>query len=314
MKHRPSHYVEYLVMLMFQTLIRLMPLGLVVHSAKYIAFTVSFFYKIRYKTAYENLSLAFPSLNGSQKKRIIVRSYANILMSSFESYKYMFLSKKQKLEHLLVDRASIDLLHKVERTGKGCIVVGGHYGFFEAGGHYAVCRGIKCAYVVANQKNKLTEKLIDVPREKTGIVVIHRKNMLKLLKALKNNYFVALLSDQNAGLKQGVFVDFFEKKASTHKNPALLALKYKIPMLIVNTKRRKKDLTKHDLTFEQIEYDDILKSGSDLEGKTIKLVQRYTKALETRITEDPSQYWWIHKRYKTRPPKERNGQIKVKKI
>lgn len=301
MKHKPQHYIEYLVMLFFQTVIRILPLRAAVYIGKYLARSVSIFYKPRYSTSIKNLDIAFPGMNRAQKKKIVLECYEHILMASFESYKYMYLSPEQKLKHLKMDELSLSLIKRISSEGRGCVVVGGHYGFFEAGGHFATCHGIKSAYVVANQKNKLTEKLIDIPREKSGLLVIHRKSMMKLFRALKDNYFVALLSDQNAGRKHGVFVDFFGKKASTHKNPAVISLKHKVPMLIVNTVRRKDDITVHDLSFTEIPFNDILDEDTDFESKVHKLVQRYTKALEERVRKEPSHYWWIHKRYKTRP-------------
>ncbi len=291
-------------MLIFQTIIRILPLKAVVRTADTIAIVFTAFIKPRSKIALKNLSQAFPEMTGREMKKIRDMSYRNILMSSFESYKYMFLTKKQKLDHLIVDEKSKDILLKASQNGKGCVVVGGHYGFFEAGGHYATCHGIKSAYVVANQKNKLTEKLIDIPREKAGILVIHRKQMTKLFRALKENYFVALLSDQNAGRKHGIFVDFFGIPASTHKNPAVISLKYNIPMLLVNTVRDRSDSTKHNLSFTEVRFNDISDSDYDLEGKVKALVQRYTKMLEDQVRNDPDHYWWIHKRFKTRPEKK----------
>jgi KDO2-lipid IV(A) lauroyltransferase len=34
------------------------------------------------------------------------------------------------------------------------------------------------------------------------------------------------------------------------------------------------------------------------------ITQRYTKALEDLIRADPGQYWWVHRRWKTRPKGE----------
>jgi Kdo2-lipid IVA lauroyltransferase/acyltransferase len=301
MKRKLQHYIEYYIMLIFQAIIRILPLLAVVLTAKIIAKAVTLFYKVRNKTAMDNLAVAFPEKSIAERKKIRNQCYEHILMSSFESYKYMYLSKKQKLDHLKIDENSKKLLFKVNEEGRGCVVVGGHYGFFEAGGHYSTCFGIKSAFVVANQKNKLTEKLIDIPREKAGLLVIHRKNMIKLFRALKDNYIIALLSDQDAGRKLGIFVDFFGKPASTHKNPAVICLKHNTPMLIVNTVRDMKDITKHHLVFTRVFFDDIQNLEASNEEKIRDLVQRYTTMLEHQIKADPSHYWWIHKRYKTRP-------------
>ncbi len=301
MGHRYSHYIEYLVMLLFQTAIRMLPLKIMVFSADIIAVVLGIILKPRNRVVMKNLSLAFPGMSVKEMRKIRNSCYRNILISSFESYKYMFLSEKDKLKNLVVDGNSKKLLLSVKERGKGCIVVGSHFGFFEAGGHYANCHGIKSAYVVANQKNKLTERLIDVPREKAGIMVIHRQQMTKLFRALKENYFIALLSDQNAGRKYGIFVDFFNTPASTHKNPAVISLKYDIPMLIVNTVRRPDEKSRHDLSFHEIRFDDILTSEKEFDEKVTELVQRYTGMLEEQIRKNPDHYWWIHKRFKTRP-------------
>lgn len=303
MKHRLSHYIEYIVMLSFQTVIRIMPLRAVVATSDILAMVIGTVVKPRNKVVMQNLGAAFPEMKAADRKKIRDMCYRNILISSFESYKYMFLTPAQKLKHLVVDKKSSELLMSINEQGKGCIVVGGHYGFFEAGGHYANCHGIKSSYVVANQKNKLTERLIDLPRERSGILVIHRKQMKKLFRALKDSYFVALLSDQNAGRRNGLFVDFFNIAASTHKNPAVLSLKYNIPMLMVNTVRDRYDRTKHNLSFTQIKFDDILSSDKDFDEKVRELVQRYTLVLEDQIRKAPEHYWWIHKRFKTRPDK-----------
>jgi Kdo2-lipid IVA lauroyltransferase/acyltransferase len=301
MEHKFQHYIEYYILLIFQTIIKILPLKAVLFTANFTAGLVTFFYKVRNSTCMSNLAVAFPDKSLDERKKIRNASYKNILMSSFESYKYMYLSKEQKLNNLMIDDCSRELINRINSEGKGCIVVGGHFGFFEAGGHYSTCFGIKSAYVVANQKNKLTEKLFDVPREKAGMLVIHRKHMMKLFRALKDNYFIALLSDQNAGRKHGIFVEFFNKPASTHKNPAVICLKYNVPMLLVNTVRDKNDISKHHLSFTFVDYSDIQNSGLSQDDKIRTLVQRYTKMLEDQIKADPDHYWWIHKRYKTSP-------------
>lgn len=281
-------------------MIRVLPLKLVVFSAKYLAVMITFLYKVRDKVVLDNLTTAYPEMDILSKKKIRNEMYQQILMSMFESYKYMYLSKEEKLKNILTDEQSRENVDKVLKTDRSCIVVGGHYGFFEGGAHYGTCIGLLSAVVVANQKNKLTEELIDIPRKNSGFLVIHRKEMRTLIKAIKEKYFIALLSDQNAGRK-GMFVPFFGKLASTHQNPAVLAIKYSLPMLLAVTRRRKDDLTKHDNYFIEVKYDDILNMDIDKDEKVLRLVTRYTKMIEVEIKKDPTQYWWIHKRYKTRP-------------
>ncbi len=302
-KYKISHYLEYYIFLVIFFFIRITPLILILYFAKYFAIVLGFFVKVRNKIVMENLDLAFPEKSFKEKKKIQNKMYQNILMSSFESLKYMYLSHEDKLKNFIIDQKSKNILDDIEKAGTGAVVVGGHYGFFEGGGIYAAAIGKKAAFVVANQKNKLTEKLIDVPRENNNILVIHRKNMMKLFKALKNGYFVALLMDQNAAGKVAkVFVDFFGKKAATHKNPAILALRYKLPLVYVSVTRDNENIKKHHMKLEKIDTEALTCGVADNDLKAELLVKEYTRMLEETIKDDPRHYWWIHKRYKTRPP------------
>ena len=35
------------------------------------------------------------------------------------------------------------------------------------------------------------------------------------------------------------------------------------------------------------------------------ITEKYTNAIEQIIRQDPEQYWWVHRRWKTRPPEEK---------
>ncbi len=41
------------------------------------------------------------------------------------------------------------------------------------------------------------------------------------------------------------------------------------------------------------------------------LAQEYTTALEDFIRKDPTQYWWVHRRWKTRPRQELQQESKL---
>ena len=125
-----SHYIEYYIMLAFQLMIRILPLSIVVYGARFIAAFITIFTKVRNKVVMDNLETAFPDMDISEKEKIRDEMYKQILMSMFESYKYMYLSNEKKLEHIFIDEDSKENIDKILKSGKGCIVVGGHYGFF----------------------------------------------------------------------------------------------------------------------------------------------------------------------------------------
>lgn len=287
-------------MLVLQQFIRFTPIWLLIFNTRILVWIITLFYKPRNKLVLNNLKQAFPLKSESELSAIRDSMYFNILLSMFENYKYMYMTPEQKLKYLLIDDQSKAVILRLLKNDKAVIIVGGHYGFFEAAGHYAVMINVPSAFVVANQKNKLTEELIDVPRRRIGLKVIHRKHAREIIEAIRQKYFIAMLTDQDAG-NIGIFVDFFGESASTHKNPAVLALKYDLPIMFSAIERDKDNPAKHHIHFQEIDYSDIKNSELNHDEKVLKIVQRYTNILENSIRLAPEHYWWIHKRFKTRP-------------
>jgi KDO2-lipid IV(A) lauroyltransferase len=110
---------------------------------------------------------------------------------------------------------------------------------------------------------------------------------------------VGFVADQNAGHK-GIFVDFFGRKASTYKSIGLLAMQYEVPILI-GYSRRIDGRFHFKMATQDIIWPADWKDQSD---PLMYITQRYTKAIEDFVREDPSQYLWLHRRWKTRPKGE----------
>ena len=109
----------------------------------------------------------------------------------------------------------------------------------------------------------------------------------------------AFVADQNAGTK-GLFVDFFGRKASTYKSIGLLAMEYEVPV-VIGYARRVGDRFKFRVGVDDIIHPEDWKDQAD---PLRYITQRYTTALENIIRVDPGQYWWVHRRWKTRPKGE----------
>ena len=130
-----------------------------------------------------------------------------------------------------------------------------------------------------------------------GMQVAGTKEAMKLLlRALKNKQAIGLVADQNAG-RDAVFVDFFGKIAATQPGPAQLALKFGAPMLVGAAIRTGPGKFKVLARQVEIKEDDTVET----------LTQRHVKILEGFIRQYPEQYFWLHRRWKTRP----EGELKI---
>ena len=109
---------------------------------------------------------------------------------------------------------------------------------------------------------------------------------------------MALVADQDAR-RRGVFVPFFGRAASTHRGPAVLALRSGAPVFM-GTAVRQPD-GRDRITIREIPAPD----GGDMEERADRLTAELAAALESAVREEPGQYLWHHRRWKTRP---RNGE------
>ena len=107
-----------------------------------------------------------------------------------------------------------------------------------------------------------------------------------------------LLGDQAAGPK-GCWVEFFGRPASCHKAVALFSLVNRAPMMLSYCRRLDRPLH-----FE-LGITALFDPQTDETLGVTELTQWYSDQLERMIRGAPGQYWWLHRRWKSRPPRRR---------
>ena len=118
-------------------------------------------------------------------------------------------------------------------------------------------------------------------------------------RVLNQHGVLGFVADQNAGRK-GIFVDFFGRKASTYKSIGLLAMEYEIPV-VIGYARRLDNKFCFRVAAQDIIYPEDWRDQPD---PLRYITQRYIKAIEDMVRDDPTQYLWMHRRWKTRPKGE----------
>jgi KDO2-lipid IV(A) lauroyltransferase len=120
--------------------------------------------------------------------------------------------------------------------------------------------------------------------------------MRPMIRLLKNGATINILIDQNVAWYEGVFVDFFGRKACTTPGLALLALHTKAPVLPVFTRR----LPDGRYLLEIGKKVEIVSSGNR-DADVLINTQNFTKIIEDKIRKYPAQWFWVHQRWKTKP-------------
>ncbi len=184
---------------------------------------------------------------------------------------------------------------------KGLLMVTGHYSNFEISGYLLGLFGFDIYSIARPLDNRFVNNHVMEVRQRAGQKIVDKKGATELMpKISSSGATLCFIADQDAGRK-AVFVDFFGRKASTYKSIALLAITNNVP-IAVGYSRRIGNKFFFEIGINRIIFPEEWANKDDpLEWITLE----YTKAIEKFIREDPSQYWWVHRRWKTRP-KEKN--------
>lgn len=249
---------------------------------------------IRKKVMLDNLLQAFPAMDIGQRKNIARRCARHFGMMTAEFARMPILDNRYLEKYVEFD--SGDAVSDAQSMGKGGLVISGHFGNWELMGGGSSLLGYPVTYIVASQSNPLVDKLLDDYRRNLGIEILKLKTAAKgALKSLKQNRFIAILIDQDAG-KEGEFVDFFGKPASTHRGAAIFHLRTGAPLIFASCIRIKGPY--YRVKYEKVELK--LSEGS-YEQQIREITQRLTKILEDKIKMHLEQWFWMHKRWKRKP-------------
>lgn len=248
--------------------------------------------------ASHNLRLAFgESISDDEINRIVREVFRNFAQTAVEFVRIPSLNF-EKAEALITPENRERLDQCLER-GKGVILVTGHFGNWELMAAAGALAGYPISAVARPMNHSVWDKIINEIRQSSGLKIIARdRSAFAIVKRLKRNEVIGILTDQNAR-RQNVFVDFFGMKAATTAGPALLALK--TGAALVPAFMLRNGLGSHRLIIE--EPIDFMPTG-DIETDALELTQKYTDALEKYVRQYPSQWLWLHRRWRTRPPGE----------
>ena len=274
----------------------LLPLKLSVRLGGLLGNLAFDIFKIRRRVTLENLELAFGS-RFSERERIGIgrRSYINFAKSMVE-FASIGRLKKETINSIVTIHGHENFKEGFD-GGRGIVVVTGHFGSWELFGAASVASGYPTDFLVGEQSNSLVDNLMNDLRRRAGIGTIARGIAARgVLESLKKNRIVALLSDQDAR-KMGVFVDFLGTPASTFQGAAQFAYRMKCPIVCCGIVRN------DDETHDAYVLSPIMpRADAPKEEEVLRLTQEHTKALEDFVSRYPGQYFWAHRRWKTKPP------------
>jgi KDO2-lipid IV(A) lauroyltransferase len=250
--------------------------------------------------ALDNLRASFPEKSEEWIWQTGRRSFEHIVMLTIDILFTPRLVKKYNWrEYSWYNNAEYAKWLMQER--KGLLMVTGHYSNFEIIGYLMGLFGFPICSIARPLDNKYLNRYLYRVREQRGQRIIDKKGAAELMPQLTSEgSTLGFIADQDAG-KKGVFVDFFGRDASTYKSIGLLAITCNLP-IVVGYSRRVGNRFYFEIGVTRIIFPH---EWADKDDPLRWVTAEYTNAIEAFVREDPTQYWWLHRRWKTRPKAER---------
>ncbi|MCJ7457693.1 MAG: lysophospholipid acyltransferase family protein [candidate division Zixibacteria bacterium] len=287
-----KHQIEYLFTRGVGILVQILPYNAAVFIGSFLGDLAFSLLRIRRKVTIDNLKRAFGKTYTEKEFRKIAREAYRNIGRGFVEYA-MFPVLKNRLDKL-VEFEGLENFDKALKDRKGAVLIAGHFGSWELMGAATRQKGYPIDFLVGEQHNLLVDNLMNKYRQLMRIGIIKMGVATRgVIKALRNNRFVAMLSDQDAG-RDGAVVDFFGYPASTPKGPAAFALKTGAPIIMAFIIR--KNNGKQRVILEEPIY---IQESSNKEEDIRKLTQAYTSLLEDYVRKYPDHWFWPHRRWKS---------------
>ena len=246
----------------------------------------------RRKIALKNLTACFPEKNTSELKKINFQHFLFIGQAIFTSPINWWISRR-RFERL-VNISGREAYDKALADERNIILLAPHFMAMEISGLYLQAERPMIG-MYQYMKNPLINKIALNQRQRfcQGGVMFERKDSLRsILRELNKGLPMQYSPDQDA-MRKGVFVPFFHPLAST--TPALGKFAQVTKAVIIPCYSIYKPW---GMGYEVILGEPVENAGT---GDEINDATVMNQAIEAMVRQQPAQYLWSHKRFKTRP-------------
>jgi len=293
-----SWVLEFLAIYALSLIVNLFPFSSLDRIA---ALLVSVLYPIATKPKRrirDNLQYAFPDKNEVEIEILVRSNLRHVVRVSLEVMQARKFRKENFLKKYMRAATPKDENYYNDRDN-GIVCVQGHLGSWELPMAFYAHKGVDISISVKKLANPLTNWLLEKWRKNYGVNCILVNESKKLVRALKKKHVIGLAADQDAG-RDGIFVDFLGRKASTFPGPGILTYLTGAKLTLLTCLFQGKGV--YQLEVKTI-VEDFQRGDSKGRNQAIlEITQKWTYALEQEILKNPEQYFWIHRRWKTRPP------------
>jgi KDO2-lipid IV(A) lauroyltransferase len=240
-----------------------------------------------------NLRLCFPEQSERWRRRI-QRQHFIVFGCALLDRAWFWWASRDRLERIIRLQGRE---HLRSPDGRPTILLAPHFVGLDAGGAMMTMT-TPLVSIYSRQKNPHFDKRLLAGRMRFNepLLLSRQDGMRKVLKALRDGYPFYYLPDMDFGAKDALFISFFGVPAATITGVARLAelANARVVPCISRMTREGYEVVLHPAAWTDY-------PSRDIETDT----RRMNALIEKEVLTMPEQYFWSHKRFKTRPPGEK---------
>jgi KDO2-lipid IV(A) lauroyltransferase len=267
-----------------------MPLAWVRSLGAVLGYGLYFFVGSRRHVAMTNLRLCFPDWTEEKRREVVKESFV-VFAQAWLDRSWLWHGRESCLQSRLTVTGHTEYLHQQIPT----VFFVPHFVGLDAGSTGLTLNyGTALTAIVTPQSNRVIDRWIQQGRQRFGRVsLVQREDGIKpILGALRRGEFLHLSPDMSFGLSESIFVPFYGQQAATVPSLSRFAKlgRARVVPLVTRLTKSGYEIVIHAA------WDDF--PTEDVGADTALMNER----LEQLINAMPAQYFWVHKRFKTRPP------------
>ena len=275
-------------------LIHFLPFPVIVFIGNALGSSLYYIASDRRRIGTINLKLCFPDMSDKAREQLLKRHFRMFARSLMER-SILWWSSSERINSLI----SVEGVEHFEAIrGKPAILLTPHFVGLDVGGQWIAQRADSMS-MYANQKNPYMTRLLLEKRQRFGRQLLYsrQQGLRPVIRHMRQGISFFYLPDQDQGIKDGMFIPFFGVPAATMTSVSRIA-KMTGAMVVPTVTRVLPGSAGYVLRFYQ-------PWESFPSGDEVQDARRMNEFIEERVKEIPEQYFWLHKRFKTRPEGEK---------
>ena len=290
--YHPRHWVSWFAVALLRV-IAMLPFAAKLVAGKYLGLLLYHLGKKRRHVTQTNIRLCFPDLDEVQQTSLVREIFIQNGIGFFEIAWAWWANDEEVADRYVVD--GLEHLEAARKDGKGVVLVGAHFVHLDLCG-LMLNQVVPMDVIYRRNNDPVFEHVITEGRKRVFENVLERSDMRRIVRKLREGRVIWYSPDQDFGGRQSVFAPFFGVSASTLTTTAQLARMGRANVCC-GFHHRDPESHRYHLIFRPVP--DSFPTGDEVADATL-----INSLIEAGIREQPAQYMWVHRRFKTRPEGE----------